>query len=956
MSPTPRRRKGLVLAAVILVALLGFGVFLLSGGERRTAVSEPAPPREALLDVVDGPGGNERVQIDLTLYAPAETPAPAVLLSHGFGGDKNSVAQEAKELAARGFTVLTYSSRGFGASTGRIALNAPEYEVADARQLLDWLARQPEVLRDHDGDPRVGVTGSSYGGALSLLLAGSDPRVDVTAPVMTYNDLGQALIPNTASAAPIPDDTAARGSYGEHGVFKEGWAGLLFSAGSRTAPAEKPGGPAEPTRTGHPPVSEPTEGPAGPSPLTCGNFTPEVCAAYNEVSQTGRAGARTLALLDAVSPKSVTRNIKAPTMLVQGERDTLFGLDQADANARQIAEAGTKVKVVWYAGGHDGEPPGPAVRARIADWFAFHLGVSSPQEPGMPPETVPDPGTVFEYDIPGNPRRNGEVPVRTVAAPEYPGVRSERTPRFALPLLGEAQPVINPPGGSPSSTSSLPGAGDVEDAASALGRTLASDLPGQAAVFRTDPARTRTMISGVPQTRISVAAVPGQPTTGEAVLFAKLYDISPEGQRTLLGNGVSPMRVTGLTPDGTEREVDVALPGVVRSLEPGHHLELAVTTTDWAYATPTEPAVHRIALAGAEQLSVPSVRGTTINDAGVPVLPLIGIAGIVVVGLLAWVVARVRRRHVPDVDPALTGTPLVISGLTKQYSDKLTAVSDLSMRVESGQIVGLLGANGAGKTTTLRMLLGLLRPTDGEVRLFGHRLVPGAPVLSRVGSLVETPGFLPHLSGTENLKYYWAATGRPMLQARFDEVLRIASLGQTADRPVRTYSQGMKQRLAIAQAMLGLPELLILDEPTNGLDPPQIHQMREILRRYAATGRAVLLSSHLLSEVERTCTHVVLMQRGELVSAGPVEEIIAVDGEVSFRVDAPDLAVRTLRSIEGLGEVTADGEVVHADLGGHSAGIAVNALVAAGVMVSQVGPRRRLEDAFLQLVGEDARG
>ncbi|MCC5698864.1 ATP-binding cassette domain-containing protein, partial [Klebsiella pneumoniae] len=120
--------------------------------------------------------------------------------------------------------------------------------------------------------------------------------------------------------------------------------------------------------------------------------------------------------------------------------------------------------------------------------------------------------------------------------------------------------------------------------------------------------------------------------------------------------------------------------------------------------------------------------------------------------------------------------------------------------------------------------------------------------------------------------YYWAATGRPMLQARFDEVLQIAGLGSAAQRPVRTYSQGMKQRLAIAQAMLGLPDLLILDEPTNGLDPPQIHQMREILRRYAATGRSVLLSSHLLVEVEQTCTHVVVMHNGKLIASGSVSE------------------------------------------------------------------------------------
>jgi ABC-2 type transport system ATP-binding protein len=275
------------------------------------------------------------------------------------------------------------------------------------------------------------------------------------------------------------------------------------------------------------------------------------------------------------------------------------------------------------------------------------------------------------------------------------------------------------------------------------------------------------------------------------------------------------------------------------------------------------------------------------------------------------------------------------------------------MRVERGQIVGLLGPNGAGKTTTLRLLLGLLRPTSGQIRVFGHPVVPGAPVLSRVGSLVEGPGFLPHLSGVDNLRYYWAATGRPVHQARIDEALRIAGLGTAAERRVRTYSQGMKQRLAVAQAMLGLPELLVLDEPTNGLDPPQIHQMREVLRRYAATGRAVLLSSHLLAEVEQTCTHVVVMHNGALVTAGTVEDIVS-SGETTFRVDEPEHAADTLRSLEGLGEVHTEGDLVHADLAGHTTAIAINALVASGVSVNQVGPRRRLEDAFLHLVAPDS--
>src|SRR3712207_6462142 len=176
------------------------------------------------------------------------------------------------------------------------------------------------------------------------------------------------------------------------------------------------------------------------------------------------------------------------------------------------------------------------------------------------------------------------------------------------------------------------------------------------------------------------------------------------------------------------------------------------------------------------------------------------------------------------------------------------------------------------------MLMGLIRPTDGRITVFGHEIGPGAPVLSRLGSFVEGTGLQPHLSGRDNLRLYWAATGRPAEDAHMAEAIEVAGLGAAIDRPVRRYSQGMRQRVAIAQAMLGLPDLLVLDEPTNGLDPPQIHAMREVLRSYAATGRTVIVSSHLLSEIEQTCSHVVVMAKGQKIAQGTVEEIVGTGG------------------------------------------------------------------------------
>jgi ABC-2 type transport system ATP-binding protein len=284
------------------------------------------------------------------------------------------------------------------------------------------------------------------------------------------------------------------------------------------------------------------------------------------------------------------------------------------------------------------------------------------------------------------------------------------------------------------------------------------------------------------------------------------------------------------------------------------------------------------------------------------------------------------------------------------------AVATVDFTVERGQVVGLLGPNGAGKTTTLRVLLGMTQPTKGEVLIFGHRLRPGAEVLSRLGALVEGPGFLPHVSGLQNLKLYWRATGRPDAEARLDEALEIAGLGDAIHRKVRKYSHGMKQRLAIAQAMLGLPEVLVLDEPTDGLDPPQMAEMRNVLRNYAENGRAVLVSSHLLAEVEQTCTHVVVMHKGEIVANGPVDDVVGDSPIVQFDVSNVDAAEAVLDELDGVRSVAWDGKGgLVVDLDGMPRTEVVAALVRAGVGVDRVVPRRRLEDAFLSLVGGDTK-
>ncbi|MEU4253014.1 ATP-binding cassette domain-containing protein, partial [Amycolatopsis sp. NPDC026612] len=654
---------------------------------------------------------------------------------------------------------------------------------------------------------------------------------------------------------------------------------------------------------------------------------------------TGQASQASVDLLRRVSPASVTSKITVPTLLVQGESDTLFGLDQSDANARQITAAGGKVKTIWYTGGHDGGRPGPQLRAKIADFLKTALDGG-------------DPGTGFSYDVQGTLRANGTPSVRTVNAPAYPGLTGPATERRPLTLTGPAQPVVRPAGANPSAVSGIPGLNGLASSTARLGALFSNDPPGQAAQFTTAPVDGQIVVSGASTVRLQVAADPAHPQP-DAVLFAKLYDVGQDGSRVLPANAIAPFRVTGLPADGTPVEVTVTLPGVVRPIEAGHSLRLVVGTTDQAFAAPVAPAVFRIGLAGGTALAVPVVAGTSVGSPA-PAGQLVGIGVTLAIGLAVVLFAALRRRRAADVDPELATTPLVIEGLRKEYPGGFVAVKDLSFRVEPGQVLGLLGPNGAGKTTTLRMLMGLITPTKGHIRVFGHKIAAGAPVLSRIGSFVEGSGFLPHLSGRENLELYWASTGRPPEKAHFAEALEIAGLGTAVERRVRTYSQGMRQRLAIAQAMLGLPELMVLDEPTNGLDPPQIHQMREVLKRYAATGRTVVVSSHLLAEVEQTCTHVVVMHRGSLVAAGEVGELAAAGGEATFRVDDPAAAAAALKALSGVTDVDVEGELVHANLGELPRGEGVAALVRAGVAVEQAGPRRRLEDAFLQLVGDES--
>jgi ABC-type multidrug transport system ATPase subunit len=290
--------------------------------------------------------------------------------------------------------------------------------------------------------------------------------------------------------------------------------------------------------------------------------------------------------------------------------------------------------------------------------------------------------------------------------------------------------------------------------------------------------------------------------------------------------------------------------------------------------------------------------------------------------------------------------------LTKRYGDAIVAVDELDLRVRRGEVYGFLGPNGAGKSTTLRMLLGLVRPTSGEVAVLGEP--PGSPAgLARIGALVEAPAFYPYLSGRDNLRVLAGHARVP--DGRVDAVLAEVGLSPRAGDRTATYSMGMKQRLGVAAAPLKDPELLILDEPTNGLDPAGMAEMRDFIRAQPKNGRTVLLSSHLMGEIEQVSDRVGVIRAGSLVAEGTVEEL---RGRARLRVRAEPLtdAIRLLGAMPDVDAVTAvDGHLELAVDAGRAATIN-HALVDAGIAVSELAPQRdSLEDVFLELTGGDAR-
>ncbi|MAM19700.1 MAG: ABC transporter ATP-binding protein [Christiangramia sp.] len=295
-------------------------------------------------------------------------------------------------------------------------------------------------------------------------------------------------------------------------------------------------------------------------------------------------------------------------------------------------------------------------------------------------------------------------------------------------------------------------------------------------------------------------------------------------------------------------------------------------------------------------------------------------------------------------------TILSLNNLTKRFG-KITAVDNLSFSIEKGNVYGILGPNGSGKSTTLGMVLNVVNKTSGDFRWFDGT-TSTHEALKKVGAIIEHPNFYPYMTAEQNLALVCKIKGTP--PAKIHEKLKIVGLMDRKDSKFRTFSLGMKQRLAIASALLNDPEILILDEPTNGLDPQGIHQIREIIRQIAAGGTTILLASHLLDEVEKVCSHVVIIRKGVKLYSGPVDEIVNSHGFLELQASDMDKLERLLQGHPGIGKITLKEGYLTAFLETPIDAEEINRyLFEKGLSLSYLRKRKEsLEEQFLQLTNQ----
>ena len=784
----------------IRVALLVFSLL--------AAIPMPANAAEVIeKSIKTAPG----VLIDTSLFLPEVMPAPAILLAHGFGSSKEAVKESAQYYRDNGYVVLTWTARGFGKSSGQISMNAAQGEIADIKELISYLVTRKEVKKESSANPIVGIVGASYGGAAALLSAAADKRIDAAIADITWNNLNQALFPQSSK------------DLSEPGPFKKVWTGTFFSLATLQNAA----------------LGE------------CGALAAQWCAAYKSAVINERPSAQEITLLNSVSPSAVLSEISAPTLVSQGQSDSLFPLNESLKTFTALKKNNSAVSLIWHGGGHDGGTnEDEYLRVQYLNWFDKYLNGKDISIPTF--QLTKTNGSISLQDSTVIPKN-----FFSTTAPDQATINS-------IDLLPKPALMAHPIGGIPSAISSLPGIGSAGSVAATVVSGISgfspAFLPGQSGFL--ESAKLQKAVSIVGPSRIKVRITS---SSGEATLFFSLLSKSASGAITQPNGVVAPIKISGIPAGG--REITVELPSVILDAAVGDSLAVGISTTDQGYELPKTPSLYSITALSPLEYSVMDVVSVT-GSGAIWLWPSLALLTLIVA--FAFTYLRRPRHSESQRDEDFL---VQVENLSKVYKDGYKAVENLSFTVSRGQVVGLLGPNGAGKTTTLRMMMGLIFPTEGAIYMDGKAVYPGSPALANLGSFVEGPGFLPHLTGRENLDLYWRSIGRTG-EKYLDEVLTITKLGTALDKKVRSYSQGMRQRLAIAQAMMGMPDLLVLDEPTNGLDPQQIAEMRVVLKEYAKTGRTVIVSSHLLAEVQQTCSHVVLMHRGHLIAFGPMKKIL----------------------------------------------------------------------------------
>ena len=599
-----RRRTAAVTAALTATA----GLTLLGAGHPAGADETPGySVRHITVDTLVGPDGDQPCAVTADLYTPDGASRrhrkPAILTTHGFGGNKADGNQTAigTGFAREGYVVLSYSGLGFGGSGCKIRLDDPAWDGKAGSQVLDVLAgtrsftdedtgatgRIDYVARERRGDPKVGMIGGSYGGQVQYAVAMQDPRVDALIPIITWHDLEYSLAPNNAgSRAP--------------GVAKRQWVDLFFAAGIIDGVDDAQ---VDPARN-----------------VGCPNFADEVCPTALKLNTLGYPDADMAAIAARSSVASYLSRVTVPTLLVQGQKDTLFNLQEAVETFRGLRRQGTEARMVWQSWGHSGSGPAPGeldldapslsdsyLGRRFLAWMDHHVRGDDDAPVG--------PRFAYFRDWVGydtSPSAAGTAVERA-----YAEKRSFRTPMTAaLHLTGDdgltaSADAVRAGSASYANTSAVPTS--YSETSGLEGNQVdnpVSDAPGTFAAFTSAPLAKGASIVGSPRLTLHLDApvATGSQATGpggQLVLFAKVYDVAPDGTPTLKHRLVSPVRVADVT-----KPVRVELPGVVHRVRKGHRIQLVLAASDAAYAGNTlaqpvtvttskeEPSVLRLPLTG----------------------------------------------------------------------------------------------------------------------------------------------------------------------------------------------------------------------------------------------------------------------------------------------------------------------------------------------------------------------